>query len=96
MSISSEESDFSASGLSISPHDPFGAGHSSTSVSAALGFAQADRLEGSDQYTIAVLGDGAYTGGMVQAEISSEESDFIASGLSIKGKILYSIIKNTK
>ncbi|MBR6708858.1 MAG: 1-deoxy-D-xylulose-5-phosphate synthase, partial [Clostridia bacterium] len=42
-----------------SPHDCFGAGHSSTSLSAALGFAQADRMQGSDAYSIAVIGDGA-------------------------------------
>ena len=48
-----------------SEHDAFGAGHSSTSVSAALGFAVADKLNGSDAYSIAVLGDGAFTGGMV-------------------------------
>ena len=48
-----------------SEHDCFGAGHSSTSLSAALGFAEAERLNGSDAYTIAVVGDGAYTGGMI-------------------------------
>ncbi len=50
---------------SESEHDCFGAGHSSTSVSAAVGFAEADRLSGSDAYTVAILGDGAFTGGMV-------------------------------
>ncbi|MCI8331574.1 MAG: 1-deoxy-D-xylulose-5-phosphate synthase [Clostridiales bacterium] len=60
---------------SESPHDPFGAGHSSTSVSAALGFAKADRLEGSDKHTIAVLGDGAYTGGMVHEALNNCEKD---------------------
>lgn len=48
-----------------SEHDAFGTGHSSTSVSAAIGFAAADKLSGSDAYSIAVLGDGAFTGGMV-------------------------------
>ncbi len=48
-----------------SEHDAFGTGHSSTSVSAALGFAEADKLSGNDAYSIAVLGDGAFTGGMV-------------------------------
>ena len=37
-----------------SEHDPFGAGHSSTSVSAALGFAEADKLSESDAFTVAV------------------------------------------
>lgn len=44
--------------------DPFGAGHSSTAVSAALGFAEADRLAGRDTFTVAVVGDGASTGGL--------------------------------
>ncbi len=54
-----------------SEHDPFGAGHSSTSVSAAIGLAEADRLSGSDAYTVAVLGDGAYTGGMVHEALNN-------------------------
>lgn len=45
-------------------HDPFGAGHSSTSISAALGFACArDHLK-EDYEVIAIIGDGAMTGGM--------------------------------
>ena len=44
---------------SESEHDPFGAGHSSTSISAALGFAEADKLKGSDATTVCVFGDGA-------------------------------------
>ena len=47
-----------------SEYDPFGAGHSSTAISAALGMAQADLLAGRDAYTIAVVGDGALTGGL--------------------------------
>lgn len=54
-----------------SEHDAFGAGHSSTSVSAALGFAEADKIRGSDAYSIAVLGDGAYTGGMVHEALNN-------------------------
>ena len=54
-----------------SKHDAFGAGHSSTSISAALGYAEADRLRGSDAYSIAVIGDGAYTGGMVHEAINN-------------------------
>lgn len=48
-----------------SVHDPFGSGHSSTSISAAVGIARANKLKGSDAYTIAVVGDGALTGGMI-------------------------------
>ncbi len=49
---------------SESEHDPFGAGHASTSVSAALGMAVARDLAGDDYHVIAVIGDGAITGGM--------------------------------
>ena len=58
-----------------SEHDSFGAGHSSTSVSAALGFAEADRLKGSDSYTVAVIGDGAFTGGMVHEALNNIKRD---------------------
>jgi len=47
-----------------SEHDPFGAGHASTSISAALGMAIARDLSGDDYNIIAVIGDGAITGGM--------------------------------
>ncbi|MFC2015160.1 1-deoxy-D-xylulose-5-phosphate synthase [Chloroflexota bacterium] len=49
---------------SESEHDPFGAGHASTSVSAALGMAIARDLSGDDYHVAAVIGDGAITGGM--------------------------------
>ena len=50
---------------SESPYDAFGTAHSSTSISAALGMAIADKLAGrSDRWHIAVIGDGALTGGM--------------------------------
>ena len=54
-----------------SAYDCFGAGHSSTSLSAALGFAQADRMTGSDAYTVVVLGDGAFTGGMIHEALNN-------------------------
>ena len=47
-----------------SEYDAFGAGHSSTSISAALGMAVAARQAGSDRKTVAVIGDGAMTAGM--------------------------------
>lgn len=47
-----------------SPYDAFGAGHSSTSVSAALGFAEAARMQGLDQKAVALIGDGAMSGGL--------------------------------
>ena len=49
---------------SESEHDPFGAGHASTSISAALGMAIARDLAGDDYNVVAVIGDGAITGGM--------------------------------
>ncbi len=47
-----------------SPHDAFGAGHASTSISAALGMATARDLAGENHHVVAVIGDGALTGGM--------------------------------
>jgi len=49
---------------SESEHDAFGAGHSSTSISAALGFALANKINQKDNTAIAIIGDGALTGGM--------------------------------
>lgn len=56
-----------------SEHDPFGAGHSSTSISAALGFAEADALAGRSCHTVCVIGDGAYTGGMVHEALNNSK-----------------------
>ena len=47
-----------------SPFDAFGTGHSSTSISAALGMAVAAQLEGRKEHAIAVIGDGAMSGGL--------------------------------
>ncbi len=47
-----------------SPYDVFGAGHAGTSISAALGFAEARDLRGSDEEVVAVIGDSALTAGM--------------------------------
>ncbi|WP_254602846.1 1-deoxy-D-xylulose-5-phosphate synthase N-terminal domain-containing protein, partial [Sphingomonas bacterium] len=49
---------------SESEYDPFGAAHSSTSISAALGFAVANKLSGAPGKAIAVIGDGAMSAGM--------------------------------
>jgi 1-deoxy-D-xylulose-5-phosphate synthase len=49
---------------SESPYDPFGAAHSSTSISAALGMATARDLAGDDFHVVAVIGDGAMSAGM--------------------------------
>lgn len=47
-----------------SDSDCFNTGHSSTSISAGLGMAQARKLTGEDYYVVSVIGDGALTGGM--------------------------------
>jgi 1-deoxy-D-xylulose-5-phosphate synthase len=47
-----------------SPHDSFGAGHSSTSISAALGIAVGSRQMGVERKTVAIIGDGSLTAGM--------------------------------
>jgi 1-deoxy-D-xylulose-5-phosphate synthase len=47
-----------------SEHDHFGTGHSSTSISAALGIATARDLQGEDYRVVAIIGDGAMTGGL--------------------------------
>jgi 1-deoxy-D-xylulose-5-phosphate synthase len=48
-----------------SPYDTFGTAHSSTSISAALGMALAARTKKEDRHSVAVIGDGAMTAGMV-------------------------------
>ncbi|MFY0644114.1 MAG: 1-deoxy-D-xylulose-5-phosphate synthase [Bacteroidia bacterium] len=50
--------------LKESEYDAFGTGHSSTSISAALGMAEADRLDDNNHHHIAVIGDGSLSGGM--------------------------------
>lgn len=57
--------------MSESEYDAFGTGHASTSVSAALGYAVSDKLSGNDTYTVAVLGDGAFTGGMIHEALNN-------------------------
>lgn len=47
-----------------SPHDAFGTGHGSTSISAALGFAKARDIRGGTEKIVAVIGDGSLTGGL--------------------------------
>ena len=49
---------------SESPYDPFGTAHSSTSISAGLGFAVARDLDGRDSNVVAVIGDGSMSAGM--------------------------------
>lgn len=57
-----------------SPYDAFGAGHSSTSISAALGFAEAAHLQHLDEKVVALLGDGAMTGGLAMEGLNNAGS----------------------
>ncbi len=58
---------------SESEYDPFGAAHSSTSISAALGFAIANKLAGTPGKGIAVIGDGAMSAGMAYEAMNNAE-----------------------
>ena len=57
--------------ISESECDAFGCGHSSTSISAAIGIATAKKLAGDESYTVAVIGDGAFTGGMAYEALNN-------------------------
>jgi 1-deoxy-D-xylulose-5-phosphate synthase len=59
---------------SESEYDPFGAAHSSTSISAALGFAIANKLAGKPGKAIAVIGDGAMSAGMAYEAMNNAEA----------------------
>ncbi|MBA4047575.1 MAG: 1-deoxy-D-xylulose-5-phosphate synthase [Sphingomonas sp.] len=58
---------------SESEYDPFGAAHSSTSISAALGFAVANKLSGKPGKGIAVIGDGSMSAGMAYEAMNNAE-----------------------
>jgi 1-deoxy-D-xylulose-5-phosphate synthase len=63
-----------------SPYDQWGAGHASTSLSAALGFAKARDLRGSGEKVVAVIGDGSLTGGMAleaMLNIGDQKTDMV-------------------
>jgi len=59
---------------SESEYDPFGAAHSSTSISAALGFAVANKLSGKPGKAIAIIGDGAMSAGMAYEAMNNAEA----------------------
>jgi 1-deoxy-D-xylulose-5-phosphate synthase len=59
---------------SESEYDPFGAAHSSTSISAGLGFAIANKLSGAKGKAIAVIGDGAMSAGMAYEAMNNAEA----------------------
>lgn len=54
-----------------SPHDAFVAGHSSTSISAAYAISRANQMSQSNSHAIAVIGDGAFTGGMAYEALNN-------------------------
>lgn len=56
-----------------SEHDVFGAGHASTSISAALGLAKARDVRGGDEHVLAIIGDGAMTGGLALEGLNNAE-----------------------
>ena len=59
---------------SESEYDPFGAAHSSTSISAALGFAVANKLAGAPGKAVAVIGDGAMSAGMAYEAMNNAQA----------------------
>ncbi len=61
--------------MAESEYDAFGAGHSSVSVSAALGMAKAAKLQGKKQKTVAVIGDGSIAGGLAFEGLNNAGSD---------------------
>lgn len=77
-----------------SPYDTFGVGHSSTSISAALGMAIAARQQELDRHTVAVIGDGAMTAGMA-FEAINHASHTGANMLVVLNDNQMSISKNT-
>ena len=54
-----------------SEHDTFYSGHSGTSVSSAYGIAQANKIKRNNNYTVAVIGDGSFTGGLVYEALNN-------------------------
>jgi 1-deoxy-D-xylulose-5-phosphate synthase len=63
-----------------SPYDTFECGHASNSISAALGMAVAAKTEGKDRHVVAVIGDGAMSGGLAYEglnNIASSQSDIL-------------------
>lgn len=54
-----------------SEHDVFYSGHSGTSVSSAFGIAQANVINNNDAFTVAVIGDGSFTGGLVYEALNN-------------------------
>src|SRR5699024_11649587 len=71
-----------------SEHDVFEAGHSSTSLSAAMGFAKARDIKGEDNHVIPIIGDGALTGGMALEARSEEHTSELQSRFDLVCRLL--------
>ena len=71
---------------SESPYDTFGVGHSSTSISAALGMAVAAQRQGTDRRAVAIIGDGAITAGSIDQR--TKRNEFLASTRSYTNFVL--------
>ncbi|NQY27047.1 MAG: 1-deoxy-D-xylulose-5-phosphate synthase [Piscirickettsiaceae bacterium] len=78
---------------SESPYDAFGVGHSSTSISAALGMAISSQIKGEDHRAVAIIGDGAITAGQAY-EALAHAGDLSANILVILNDNEMSISKN--
>ena len=75
-----------------SEYDTFGVGHSSTSISAALGMAVASKLKGDNRHALAIIGDGAMTAGMA-FEALNNAGAMDANMLVVNGGELHEILR---
>lgn len=71
-----------------SEYDDFGAGHSSTSISAGLGMAVAKKIKKEKSHVIAVIGDGAMSAGMAYEAMNNIEASRRESGETINGRLI--------
>lgn len=72
-----------------SEHDIMSGGHSSVALSAAYGIAAANKIEGNDNFVVAVVGDGAFTGGMVYEALNN-------AGRAGKGTRLIAVLNDNE
>ena len=97
--------------MSESEYDAFGVGHSSTSISAALGMAIASKLKGEDKQMVAIIGDGSITGGIRiechrytvtgggvhEAAIAAAVAGAVKSGaLTLQGEVPVFVVEPTR
>lgn len=77
-----------------SEHDPFCSGHSSTSISSAYGISVSELIRGKDNFAVAVIGDGAFTGGLAYEAINNAGRNKEAKLIIILNDNEMSISKN--